>query len=320
MSEIPRVSVVIPVFNEEDSLLQLRETLDRELHILNVSYEIIFIDDGSSDGSLALLREMVASDDRIKVIAFRRNFGQTAAMDAGFRHARGEVIVPMDADLQNDPADIGLLLSELDQGFDVIKGWRKKRQDKMMSRKIPSQVANWIISRVTGVHLHDYGCTLTAYRREILAPVRLYGEMHRFIPAYAVWAGGRIKEVEVRHHPRRWGKTKYNLSRTFRVILDLMTVRFILGYSTKPLYFFGQWGLGLLALSMLSLMWSLMKRVVWSEPFFTDPFFYATIFLSLAALQILLIGLVAELNVRIYFESQDKTPYVVKELLNLEEG
>jgi glycosyltransferase involved in cell wall biosynthesis len=319
MNERPKVSVVIPVYNEEESLPRLQEALSEELGKLDISYEIVYADDGSKDGSIVLLREMAAADSRIKVISFRRNYGQTAAMDAGFREAKGEVIVPMDADLQNDPSDIGMLLQHIDEGCDVVKGWRKDRQDTFINRTLPSRIANGLISRVTGVHLHDYGCTLTAYRREVLEPVRLYGEMHRFIPAYAVWAGGQIKEVVVKHHPRRWGETKYNITRTFRVILDLMTVRFLLGYSTKPLYFFGKWGFGLLGVSFLTFLWSFIKKVVWDEPFFTDPFFYMTIFLSLAALQIILIGLIAELNVRTYFESRGTPPYVIKEKHNLEE-
>ncbi|MBM4356204.1 MAG: glycosyltransferase family 2 protein [Deltaproteobacteria bacterium] len=317
MSERPHVSVVIPVFNEEESLPRLHAVLTEELEKLGRTWEILFCDDGSSDRSLELLRSYSAADSRIKVISFRRNFGQTAAMDAGFRHAAGEVVIPMDADLQNDPADIAMLLSELDGGYDVIKGWRKDRKDTFVNRTLPSRIANGLISRVTGVRLHDYGCTLTAYRREVLEPVRLYGEMHRFIPAYAVWAGGRIKEVVVRHHPRQFGKTKYNLTRTFRVLLDLLTVRFLLGYSTKPLYFFGKWGFALVLMAFMSLVWSVFKRVVWQGPFYSDPFFYATIVFSLAALQIVLFGLLAELNVRTYFESRGVPPYVVKEKHNL---
>ncbi len=320
MSSASKISVVVPVYNEEESLPRLQERLTEELGKLGRPYEIIYADDGSRDGSLPLLRAYAQADPAVKIISFRRNFGQTAAMDAGFRHATGDVVIPMDADLQNDPADIGMLLEYIDEGYDVAKGWRKDRKDKAMSRVLPSRIANWLISKTTGVHLHDYGCTLTAYRREVLEPIRLYGEMHRFIPAYAVWAGGRMKEVVVTHHPREFGQTKYNITRTFRVVLDLMTVRFLLGYATKPLYLFGKWGLGLLFAAFLSFVWSLTKKVLWTEPFFTDPYFYMTIFLSLAGLQILLIGLVAELNVRTYFESQGKPPYVVKETHNLEDG
>lgn len=319
MEEQPQFSVVIPVFNEEESLGALREALDRELGRLGKPYEVILVDDGSRDRSPEILQAWAEEDPRIKVILFRRNFGQTAAMDAGFRHAVGEFVIPMDADLQNDPADIEMLLKEAENGFDVVKGWRQKRQDTFVTRTLPSRIANALISWVTGVKLHDYGCTLTAYRREVLAPVRLYGEMHRFIPAYAVWAGGKMKEVVVRHHPRQFGKTKYNLSRTFRVILDLMTVRFLLGYASKPLYFFGKFGLGVLTLSFLAAAGATLKKIIyWSErPLFTDPFFYISIFLGLAGVQILLVGLVAELNMRIYYESQGKTPYVIRKTLNL---
>lgn len=319
MNEVKKISVVVPVFNEEDSLPALHKRLMEELPAAGVDFEVLYSDDGSLDGSLLLLREY-AKDPRVKVISFRRNYGQTAAMDAGFRHATGDVVIPLDADLQNDPADIPMLLEHIREGYDVVKGWRKDRQDTFVSRKLPSRIANWLISRVTGVRLHDYGCTLTAYRKEVLEPVRLYGEMHRFIPAYAVWAGGKMKEVVVRHHPRRHGETKYNITRTFRVILDLMTVRFLLGYSTKPLYLFGKFGLSLGFLAFMSFAWSLFKKLLWNEPFFTDPFFYLTIFLSLAALQIVLIGLLAELNVRTYFESQNMPAYLVKETHNVEDG
>jgi glycosyltransferase involved in cell wall biosynthesis len=312
------ISVVIPVFNEEENLPELYSRLVTELDKLGKTWEVILTDDGSKDGSPQLLQELAEKDERIKIILFRRNFGQTAAMEAGFRHASGDVVIPMDADLQNDPKDIGKLLDVIDEGYDVAKGWRKNRKDAFISRTLPSRIANGLISKVTGVALHDYGCTLTAYRKEIIREIRLYGEMHRFIPAYAVWAGGKIKEIEVDHHPRTKGQTKYGISRTFRVILDLMTVRFLVAYSTKPNYLFGKWGLLAIAAAMLSFFWSLTKRIVWEEPVFTDPFFYATIFLGLAGLQILLIGLLAELNMRTYFESQDRTAYVIKELCNLE--
>lgn len=311
------VSVVIPVYNEEGNLPDLYQRLVEALEALSLEWEVIFSDDGSRDRSLEILEDLAATDPRVKVIAFRRNFGQTAAMAAGFKFATGDVVVPMDADLQNDPKDIGLLIETLGEGFDVAKGWRKNRKDNFVKRTLPSRIANGLISWVTGVHLHDYGCTLAAYRREVLKEIRLYGEMHRFIPAYAAWAGGRIKEVVVTHHPRTRGQTKYGLSRTFRVILDLLTVRFLVAYSAKPAYLFGKLGLTALMLSALSFVWSLTKKVVWEEPVFTDPFFYATIFLGLAGLQIVLIGLLAELNVRTYYESQGRTPYVIKAVSNL---
>jgi glycosyltransferase involved in cell wall biosynthesis len=311
------LSVVIPIYNEKDNIPLLHQKLLEALAVVTKPWEVIFANDGSRDGSEDLLKAICTADPRFRLITFRRNFGQTAAMEAGFRHASGEVVVPMDADLQNDPSDIPMLLGVLDEGFDVAKGWRKHRQDKALSRKLPSRIANAIISRVTGVQLHDYGCTLSAYRREIISEIRLYGEMHRFIPAYAAWAGGRIKEVPVQHHPRTLGKTKYGLSRTFRVILDLMTVRFLVAYSSKPNYLFGKWGLLALGGGTLSFLWAIAKKLIWGGPMFTDPFFYAAIFLGLAGLQILLIGLLAELNVRTYYESRGRTPYVIRERLGL---
>ncbi len=311
------VSVVIPVFNEEENLPELYERLVESLEAQELEWEVIFTDDGSQDGSMVYLEDLAAKDPRVKVIAFRRNFGQTAAMDAGFSAATGDVVVPMDADLQNDPKDIGRLLAVLDKGCDVAKGWRKDRKDSYINRILPSRIANWLISWVTGVHLHDYGCTLTAYRRDVLKEIRLYGEMHRFIPAYAAWAGGKIKEVVVTHHPRTRGQTKYGISRSFRVILDLLTVRFLVAYSAKPAYLFGKLGFFALFFAFLSLTWSIAKKLLWEEPMFTDPFFYMTIFLGLAGLQIVLIGLLAELNARTYYESQGRTPYVIKERHNL---
>jgi len=314
------VSVVIPVYNEEDNLPELYQRLTEAMDALELEWEVIFTDDGSRDGSLNVLEGLAEKDPRVKVLAFRRNFGQTAAMAAGFDHASGDVVVPMDADLQNDPKDIGRLLETLDRGYDVAKGWRKDRKDSFIKRTLPSRIANGLISWVTGVHLHDYGCTLAAYRREVLKEIRLYGEMHRFIPAYASWAGGDIKEVVVTHHPRTRGQTKYGLSRTFRVILDLLTVRFLVAYSAKPSYLFGKLGLTALFLSFLSFVGSIAKKIAWGDPVFTDPFFYATIFLGLAGLQIVLIGLLAELNVRTYYESQGRTPYVIKTRYNLPPG
>lgn len=313
------LSIVVPVFNEEESLGPLWEALRPVMEELGRPWEAIFCDDGSTDNSPEVLRELAAADPRVKVVLFRRNFGQSAAMAAGFDHATGDVIIPMDADLQNDPKDIPRLLEDMEtRGLDVVKGWRKNRKDAYLTKTLPSRIANRLISRVTGVHLHDYGCTLTAYRAEIARDINLYGEMHRFLPAFAYWAGARIGELEVTHHPRQWGVSKYNLGKTFRVVLDILTVRFLVGYSTKPLYFFGKWGALTLAAGMAAGTWTLFKKFWWGVPLYRDPFFLVAIFCGITGIQILLIGLVAELNTRIYYESQSKPPYHVREKLNIE--
>src|SRR5256714_13387175 len=247
----PEVSIFLPVFNEEPNLRPLHKKLDQSLRQLGRTAEIIYVDDGSSDGSLAVLREIAAHDSRVRVIALRRNYGQTPAMAAGIHAARGRVLIPMDADLQNDPADIVRLLGKLDEGYDVVSGWRKHRKDTLITRKIPSQMANWLISKIGGVPLHDYGCSLKAYRRESLADVQLYGEMHRFIPIYASWSGARVTEIPVEHHARTMGQSKYGLSRTIKVIFDLMTIKFMASYQTKPLYMFGFAGMLTFAVAVL---------------------------------------------------------------------
>src|SRR5689334_6717184 len=231
----PDISVFLPVFNEEPNLRPLHAKLDQALKALGRSAEIVYVDDGSTDGSLKILREIAQNDSRVRVVALRRNYGQTAAMAAGIDAARGKVLIPMDADLQNDPADIARLLDKLDEGYDVVSGWRKNRKDKMITRKLPSMIANRLISWIGGVPLHDYGCSLKAYRRESLQDVRLYGEMHRFIPIYASWAGARVTEIPVEHHARTMGKSKYGLSRTLKVVFDLMTIKFMASYQTKPI-------------------------------------------------------------------------------------
>src|SRR5688500_2220355 len=242
-ADVPELSLFLPVLNEEDNLRPMHEKIRAALDSLGKSAEVIFVDDGSTDKSLAILKEIAASDDRVRVISLRRNYGQTAAMSAGIDAARGDILIPMDADLQNDPADIARLLEKLNEGYDVVSGWRKNRQDKLISRKIPSQIANRIISWIGGVPLHDYGCSLKAYRREVIQDVRLYGEMHRFIPIYASWAGARVAEIPVDHHARTMGKSKYGISRTIKVIFDLMTIKFMAEYHTKPIYVFGTFGL-----------------------------------------------------------------------------
>src|SRR6476469_483092 len=270
-ADIPEVSVFLPVFNEEPNLLPLHAKLDEALTALGRSAEIVYVDDGSSDGSLKILREIAQLDPRVRVVALRRNYGQTAAMAAGIDAARGKVLIPMDADLQNDPADIARLLDKLDEGYDVVSGWRKNRQDKLISRKIPSQIANRIISWIGGVHLHDYGCSLKAYRREVIQDVRLYGEMHRFIPIYASWAGARVTEIPVDHHARTMGKSKYGISRTVKVIFDLITIKFMASYQTKPLYVFGAFGMIAFFISMIAGAWAIGLKLFRGTSFILTP-------------------------------------------------
>lgn len=316
----PHISVVVPVYNEEENIPPLHQKIDAALRALNLSYEILYVDDGSIDGSFALLSAIAARDEHARVVRFRRNFGQTAAMAAGMNYAQGEVIIPLDADLQNDPADIPHLLAKLDEGYDVVSGWRKKRQDKAI-RKFPSRIANRVISKVTGVHLHDYGCSLKAYRSSVIKDVNLYGEMHRFIPAYAAMVGARVTEIPVNHHPRTAGKSKYGMGRIFRVILDLLVVKFLGGYGSKPIYFFG--GAGLWAFVIGALLWfyCIVSRLFDAgERINRNPLFYVGILFFVAALQLLMLGLIAEMNMRIYFESQHKPPYVVAETRNIEAG
>ncbi len=250
--EAPEISVFLPVYNEEPNLPPLHAKLNEALSKLGRSAEIVFVDDGSTDDSLKVLREIAAKDERVRVVALKRNYGQTAAMAAGIDAARGEVLIPMDADLQNDPADIVRLLEKLDEGYDVVSGWRKNRQDKLITRKIPSMLANRLISWIGGVPLHDYGCSLKAYRRESIKDVKLYGEMHRFIPIYASWAGARVAEIPVEHHARTMGQSKYGLSRTIKVVFDLMTIKFMASYQTKPIYVFGSFGMLAFLISILA--------------------------------------------------------------------
>jgi len=321
-SAAPDISVFLPVLNEEPNLRPLHEKLDRALAQLGRSAEIIYVDDGSTDGSLAVLREIAAKDRRVRVIALRRNYGQTPAMAAGIDAARGKVLIPMDADLQNDPADIARLLDKIDEGYDVVSGWRKNRQDKLFTRKIPSMIANRVISWIGGVPLHDYGCSLKAYRRESLADVHLYGEMHRFIPIYASWSGARVTEIPVEHHARTMGKSKYGLSRTIKVIFDLMTIKFMASYQTKPLYVFGWAGLlTLLASFLCAVLAFLMKYANWPHhaDFIQTPLPVLTMVMLVLGIQFFLMGLLAEMQVRTYHESQAKAVYAVRERIGFEE-
>lgn len=315
------VTIVIPCYNEVDTIPRLVAALDEaesSLRGLGRQTEVILVDDGSRDGSPAKLREAASTRPWLRLIRFRRNFGQTAAMAAGFKAARGDVVVPMDADLQNDPADIPKLLLKLDEGFDVVSGWRRDRQDKVATRKLPSWIANWVIGRVSGVKLHDYGCTLKAYRREFLEPVNLYGEMHRFIPIYAKWAGARVTEMPVTHHARREGKSKYGLMRTFKVLLDLITVKFLGDYSTKPLYFFGALGFLLCAGGMLAAAFTLFQKFAEHAWVHRNPLFGVSVFLFMLGIQFVMMGLLAELQIRTYHEAQSKPTYLVSETVNFD--
>lgn len=316
----PRVSIVIPLFDEQDSIPELLGALDAvvvELEEGDRPTEVLVIDDGSRDDSWKLLAPAAESRPWLRLVRLRRNFGQTAAMSAGFDRAAGDYIVPMDADMQNDPGDIPKLIDRLEEGFDLVSGWRRDRKDGFLLRRLPSMVANVIISRISGLPLHDYGCTLKAYRREVLEPVNLYGEMHRFIPIYAKWAGAEVTEQVVQHHPRRKGKSKYGLERSFKVLLDLLTLRLLNDYSTKPLYFFGKWG----AFSCTSGI--AFGVVVLVQKFFYDawahrnPLLLLAIMLFLMGIQFFAIGLLAELQVRTYHESQHKPTYLVAEEVDL---
>ncbi len=311
------LSLIIPVFNEEENLPLLHEAIRAALEGLGIQWEVIYVDDGSKDRSLDVLHALAVSHPgQIRVVELRRNFGQTAAIAAGIDHAAGDVIVLMDADMQNDPADIPMLLEKIQEGYDVVSGWRRFRQDRFVTRTLPSRIANALISRVTGVHLHDYGCTLKAYRREVLTGFRLYGEMHRFIPAYAGSVGARIVEVPVTHHPRRFGQTKYGLERTIKVILDLFTVKFLISYSAKPIYLFGGTGLGLIGGSSLMLLFLLVRRFAIGTSVFDSPLFIVGIMLAILGFQSILMGLIAELLVRTYHESQRKPTYTVRDVIS----
>ena len=311
------LSIVVPIYNEEENIPLLVETISAALADSRLDYELILVDDGSGDGSFPLLKGIAESDPRVRVIRFRRNFGQTAAMAAGFDAATGRVVVPMDGDLQNDPADIPRLLARIDEGYDVVSGWRKERRDTFINRRLPSILANGIISAMTGVRLHDYGCTLKAYRREVLEGINLYGEMHRFVPALASQVGARVTELPVRHHPRLYGKSKYGISRIMRVVLDLMTVKFLLTYSTKPIQLFGKWGIYTLFAGVLSGAATVYMKLFEQVNMNRNPLLILTGFLLFMGVQFIVLGLLGELNARTYYEAQGKPIYVVKEKINL---
>jgi glycosyltransferase involved in cell wall biosynthesis len=321
----PELSLFLPVLDEEDNLRPMHEKIAGALDTLGKTAEVIYVDDGSTDRSLEILRDIAASDPRVRVISLRRNYGQTAAMSAGIDAAHGKILIPMDADLQNDPADIVRLLDKLDEGYDVVSGWRRNRQDKMISRKIPSMIANRIISWIGGVPLHDYGCSLKAYRRDVLKDVKLYGEMHRFIPIYASWAGARVTEIPVDHHARTAGKSKYGISRTIKVIFDLITIKFMAEYHTKPLYVFGSFGILAFVASMLSGLYAVFLKLAgvlglpqYQADFVETPLPIMCIVMFAISVQFFLMGLSAELLVRTYHESQDKAIYAVRERIGFD--
>jgi len=313
------ISVIVPVLNEEESLPLLHDSLTRVLAERGLRYEIIVVDDGSTDRSVDVLRELQASDEHLRVVCFRRNFGQTAAFAAGFDRAQGEIVVTIDADLQNDPADIPALVSKLQEGYDVVSGWRVDRQDRFLDRRLPSIIANRFIGWATGVRIHDYGCSLKAYRRDVLADVRLYGELHRFIPALAHAAGARVAEIPVRHHPRRFGATKYGISRTLKVLLDLLVVRFLMSYSTRPIHVFGLLGMVSALIGTVILAYLGVVRLILQQDIGNRPITLLAILLVVVGMQLVTSGLLAELVTRTYYESQGKPIYTVREELGMVE-
>ena len=318
---MPELSLVVPVYNEVENLRPLFDAIHTALDPLPRSWEVVFVDDGSYDDSLIVLNELAEQDAKhVRVVSFRRNFGQTAAIVAGLDYSRGEIIVLLDADMQNDPADIPMMLGKLDEGYDLVSGWRKARKDSYLTRTLPSHIANWLISRVTRVRLHDYGCTLKAYRRDVLEGFRLYGEMHRFIPVFANWVGARITEVQVNHRPRKFGKSKVGLERTVKVILDLFTVKFLVSYSLKPIYLFGGTGLGLIFGGGIMLSYLFVRRIFGTISVLGSPFFQLAVMLLILGFQSFLMGLIAEMLVRTYYESQRKPTYRVRKTINLPEN
>jgi glycosyltransferase involved in cell wall biosynthesis len=315
------LSIIVPVYNEEETIPLLYQAVMDAMQPFQEEWELILVDDGSKDDSLSRLAETVEKDPQhVRVIGLRRNFGQTAAIAAGIDHAKGEIIVLMDADLQNDPQDIPLLLEKINAGYDVVSGWRIKRKDTFLTRTLPSLFANKLISVVTGVHLHDYGCTLKAYRREVLTGFRLYGEMHRFIPVYANSVGAKILEIPVRHHPRKYGKAKYGLERTIKVILDLFTVKFLNSYANKPIYLFGGTGILIMGISSLILLYLFFRRILFSISVLASPLFMISSMFFILGFQSILMGLIAELLVRTYHEAQHKPTYTIRNTIGYESG
>lgn len=319
MDKIQKVSIIVPSYNEETSLKVLLDELGYFLKDFEYRYEVIFVDDGSIDNSFNVLREASLNNPNIKVIRLRRNYGQSAALLAAIDYSSGDVIVPLDADLQNDPNDIPKLLNLITEGYDLVSGWRRNRQDRALDRKIPSIIANKLISWVSGVKLHDYGCSLKAYRKDVLKGVRLYGELHRFLPICASWNGAKVTEIEVNHKPRIFGKSKYGLDRTYKVLLDLMVLKFLSDFSTKPIYFFGGFAFLSFALSVLLAGWSIYLKLFRNIDLDATPLLVFSGVFVIVSVQLLLMGILADLVMRTYFESQDKKTYQVRESVNLKD-
>jgi glycosyltransferase involved in cell wall biosynthesis len=311
------ISIIIPIFNEVDNIEPLWTQLIPQLKLLNQKFEVIFVNDGSRDGSEKILLNLAKKYKDCKVVNLKRNYGQTAAMMAGFEFSRGDIVVPMDGDLQNDPSDIGPLIAKLNEGFDVVSGWRKNRQDEAIRRNFLSRVANLLISKISGVHLHDYGCTLKAYRKEIVDEMRLYGEMHRFIPIYASWLGAKVSELPVKHRKRLHGYSKYGMERVFKVVLDLLVVKFFSRYATKPIYIFGGFGLSIILISFITSSWAIYLKLFNGISLIQTPLPLISLSLFITGILAILMGLLAEIVIRTYYESQDKSIYLVKDTLNL---
>jgi len=313
-----KLSIVLPIYNEAENLKLLYDKLIVVLKKLALEYEILCINDGSSDNSLEVLKNISSLDKNVKIVNFKNNFGQTAAMSAGIKFAKGDIIIPMDADLQNDPEDIPKFLEKINEGFDVVSGWRKDRKDALILRKIPSWLANWIIAKITGVKIHDYGCSLKAYKRDIIKDVNLYGEMHRFIPAYASWQGAVVTEIVVQHHPRIHGQTKYGIGRTFRVILDLIVVKFLSVYMNRPIHFFGGLGFISLFLGFIVGVTAVLLRILHIKYIVETPLPILSALLIIVGVQLIAMGILAEMIMRTYYESQHKEPYIVKDKINFD--
>ncbi len=311
-----KITVVVPLYNEAKSIPELAKRLTKVLKAYN--YEIIFVNDGSTDGSEAVLNQIAEQNERIKVIHFKRNYGQTAAINAGVQHANGDVIVLIDADLENQPEDIPKLLKKLQEGYDVVSGWRRERWKKQwLTRKLPSKIANWLISKLSGVHLHDYGCTLKAYKADVIKDVRLYGEMHRFIPIYCKWEGGKITEVPVSYQPRKYGSSKYGLTRTFKVLLDLVLIVFMQKYMSRPIHFFGGAGLWAFVFGFIVFGIALYFKLTGQKDFVETPLPVLSVTFIIIGVQMILMGVIAEMLMRTYYESQERFPYKIKAKKNL---